>query len=251
MDVAPSIRLLAGLAEVMSLPARSWPADRTGIAPLSPRDLAAAYGGPMARIFNHALAQDLGLAALPFPDSVVVALKTDPALPAALRIAAAPFGELLPALRHLSAAIHARSVNSAVRKADRLAILDMLGEDAEMTAQRQADVFFPSLRTLAIDEPVQTPSAAGEAAMQDDETAWSRPAVAGDILSLPPALRRAFDVLCLYVASIHPTLADLMAARFGTAHRPAGEALTLSPVHAIEIRDLLERKVPAWSMPIA
>ncbi len=246
-EVSQSIRLIARLASVMARPADSWPSDMTGLASLPPAAAAELYRGQRGAVFQKALAIDLGLADIEIGDSFMVELRTAPDVAQAVRIACAPVPEIMIALRHLAACIYCKAVNGAVRKADREAMLAMLGADGLTTAQRQAEVFWPSLARLAT---VEARLAATLVEPQPSEEPWTRPATSTVILGHPLALQHAYAVLLAHVTRTSATIGRILRARLGAVPGAFGTP-ALSPVQDRDIRDLLERKVPTWSTTIA
>lgn len=246
-EVSQSIRLMARLAEVMSRPADYWPQEMTGLASLPPNALADLYRGNRGALFQKALAMDLKLADIEIGDKFMVELKTVSDVAQAVRIACAPIPEIMVALRHLAACIYCKAVKSAVRKSDRDAMLDMLGADGLLSAQRQAEVFWPSLAGLAV---VETGLAAIPAEPPPSDGPWNRPATSTSIAGKPPALHHAYSILLAHVTAVSATVGRILRARLGAVPGQFGPQ-TLSPQQDREIRDLLERKVPAWSTTIA
>ena len=246
-EVSQSIRLIARMAEVMSRPADYWPREMTGLASLSPDVAADLYRGGRGALFQKALAMDLKLADIEIGDSFMVELRTVPDVAQAVRIACAPIQEIMLALRHLAASIYCKAVNGAVRKSDRDAMLDMLGADGLLTAQRQAEVFWPSLSGLAT---VKAGLAAAPVEPSASDGPWKRPATSPTIAGKPPAIQHAYAILLAHVSAVSATVGRILRARLGAVPGDFGRQ-TLSPQQDREIRDLLERKVPTWSTTIA
>ncbi|MDO6966475.1 hypothetical protein [Rhizobium alvei] len=246
-EVPQSIRLIARLAEVMARPAEHWPQEMTGLATMPPDTVSGLYRGSRSALFQKALAIDLKLADIKIDDSFMVDLRTVPDMAHAVRIACAPIAEIMVALRHLAACIYCKAVNGAVRKSDREAMLDMLGVDGLLTAQRQADVFWPSLSGLAA---VTTGLATTPAEPPTSDGPWHRPSTSKAITARPPALQHAYAVLLGHVNALSETVSRILQARLGTVPASYGPQ-TLSPQQDRDIRDLLERKVPTWSTTIA
>jgi hypothetical protein len=247
-EVPQSIQLLARLADVVARPADFWPADMTGLATLPPTTVASLYKGRSGALFQRALAADMKLSEIEIGDNFMVELRTVPDVAGAVRIASAPIEEIMTALRHLAAAIYCKAVNGAVRKADRDAMHDMLGADGLLTAQRQAEVFWPSLAQLAsldarlIGNPIAEPPST--------DGPWKRPGTSLAIAGKPLALQHAYGILLAYVGAISETVTGILRARLGDV---AGDfaATPVSARQTQEIRDLLERKAPTWSTTIA
>lgn len=246
-EVSQSIRLMARLAEVMSRPADYWPEDMTGLASLSPAATADLYRGGRGALFQKSLAMDLKLADIEIGDSFMVELKTVPDVAQAVRITCAPIQEIMVALRHLAASVYCKAVNGAVRKSDRDAMLDMLGFDGLLTAQRQAHVFWPTLAQLAT---IEARLAASLGEPPPSEGPWQRPATSMIIAGRPLALQHAYAILLAHITAVSATVGRILRARLGAVPGAFGSA-ALSPQQNGEIRDLLERKVPTWSTTIA
>jgi hypothetical protein len=246
-EVSQSIRLIARLAEVMSRPADHWPPEMTGLTTLPPDAVSGLYRGNRGALFQKMLAIDLKLADIEIDDSFLVELRTIPDVAHAVRIACAPIAEIMVALRHLAACIYCKAVNGAVRKSDRDAMLDMLGADGLLTAQRQAEVFWPSLSGLAT---IKAGLAIAPNEAQASEGPWQRPSTSTAITERPPALQHAYAALLAHVSALSTTVSRILHARLGAVPAAFGTQ-TLSPQQDRDIRDLLERKVPAWSTTIA
>lgn len=248
-EVSQSIRLLARLAEVVSKPADYWAADLTGLASMPPEALSSLYHGRSGALFQKALATDLAFSDIDVGENFMVELKTAPDIGLAVRIACAPISEITAALRHMAASIYCKAINGAVRKSDRDAMFDMLGADGLLTAQRQAEVFWPSLAQLAsvdarlVAKPIEeTP--------EPTEKEWKRPATSMAIAGQPRAIQHAYAILLQHVGGVSVTIARLLQARLGRPPEDLGPK-SLSPQQSREIRDLLERKAPTWSTIIA
>ncbi len=133
-EVSQSIRLMARLAEVLSRTADFWPHDMTGLASLSPDAAAELYRGEQGPLFQKRWpwtwnSPGWTLAKVSWSNSAPSRMWPD-----VVRMACAPVSDIMVALRHLAACVYCKAVNGAVRKADRDAMLDMLGTDGLLTA---------------------------------------------------------------------------------------------------------------------
>lgn len=260
-----SLRLQCSLAAAITDPSSLVAPDLLGIAPWSPRRVEALRKGPQGRRFEHALAVDLGLVDLASGETLAMGLRTREDVRLALRMSIAPTAEIRTGVRQLAATVFRKTIGRAVRRADRQLLSEFLGEDALLTAARQAETFWPSLAVFDAldtallarpDEPVRDKEATAEGGR---EPAWTRPTLAREIETLPALLRHAWGILHACVDGIDKTSGVLLRARFGSALAglvpaagPKGSSAEelLSASQRTVIFNLLQRKVPAWSTSI-
>ena len=260
-----SLRLQCSLAAAISNPASLVAPDLQGLSPWGPDRLEPFRGGPHGRFLATALATDLGLSQLVAGESLGVGLRTREDVRLALQISIAPFAELRAGVRQLAAATFRKTIGNAVRKADRLMLSEFIGEEALLTATRQAETFWPSLSVFdtldpgLLARPPEPSQPDGEAAAGDLRP-WSRPVLSREIAALPAILRQTWGILHACVDATDKTSGAILRARFGAGIAdllPAagllGPSVAARPVPAPQCAaafNLLQRKVPAWSTSI-
>lgn len=262
-----SIRLQCSLAAAITDPSSLIARDLLGVAPWGPVRLDTLCRGPHGHFIAHSLAIDLGLNDLVAAESLAVGLRTREDVRLALQISIAPAAEIRDGARQLAAAAFRKTIGGAVRKADRLMLSEYLGEDALLTATRQAETFWPSLSVFDTRDPAllgrpQDATEGDDASRQPEavDAAWSRPRLAREIAGLPLLLRQSWGILHACVDATDKTSGAILRARFGAAITdllPEGAALgrpvaerPLPPSQCAVIFNLLQRKVPAWSTSI-
>ncbi|WP_187972897.1 hypothetical protein [Aquibium microcysteis] len=256
-----SVRLQCSLAAAITNPASLVASDLQGLSPWDPDRLKPFRDGPNGDLVARALAADLGLHDLAAGDSLAVGLRTKEDVRLALQIAIAPASELRAGVRQLAAATFRKTIGNAVRKADRMMLSEHVGEEALLTATRQAETFWPSLSVYdtldpgLLAAPQEPAQAHGEAA-----AAWSRPRLSREIALLPAILRQAWGILHACVDATDKTSGAMLRARFGAGladllpagglRGPAAAARSIPAPQCAVIFNLLQRKVPAWSTSI-
>ena len=258
-----SVRLQCSLAAAIANPRSLVADDLQGLSPLSPDRLRPFREEPL---FAHALAMDLGLYELVAGESLTVGLRTKEEVRLALQISIAPMAELRTGVRQLAAAAFRKTIGNAVRKSDRLMLSEHLGDEALLTATRQAETFWPSLSVFdsldpaLLARPPEPAQPGGDAApgAPTGASPWSRPVLSREIGTLPAILRQSWGILHACVDATDKTSGAILRARFGAGLGdllPAAGLLGTSAAarsipasQCAAILNLLQRKVPAWSM---
>jgi hypothetical protein len=260
-----SVRLQCSLAAAIANPTSFVAADLQGLSPWSPERLQPFRDGPKGDVFAQALAIDLGLFDLAAGESLAIGLKTREDVRLALLISMAPISELRNGLRQLAAVAFRKTIGNAVRRADRLMLSEHLGEEALLTATRQAETFWPSLSVfdtldpalLASPQALAQPADAAAGATPGGGDRWSRPVLSREIEGQPAILRHSWGILHAAVETTDKASGAILRARFGTGladllpatglRGPSGAAKSLPAPQCAAIFNLLQRKVPAWS----
>lgn len=267
--VPKSVRLQCSLAAAIADPASLVAPDLQGLPPWGPDRLGPFRDGPQGRFLASALATDLGLHDLSGGDTLAVGLRTREDVRLALQISIAPAADLRTGVRQLAAATFRKTIGNAVRKADRLMLSEFIGEEALLTATRQAETFWPSLSVFdtldpaLLDRPAEPAQPDGEPSARDaraGSTPWSRPVLSGEIAALPAILRQTWGILHACVDATDKTSGAMLRARFGAGladllpagglRGPAAAARSIPAPQCAVIFNLLQRKVPAWSTSI-
>lgn len=264
-----SVRLQCSLAAAITNPASLVAPDLQGLAPWGPDRIAPFRDGPHGQALARALMADLGLDDLVAGEALTVGLRTREDVRLALQIAIAPASELRTGVRQLAAATFRKTIGNAVRKADRQMLAEHVGEEALLTATRQAETFWPSLSVFdtlepgLLARPAEPPQPDAEPAAGDARAgaaAWSRPILSREIALLPAILRQTWGILHACLEATDRTSGAMLRARFGAGlaellpagglRGPAAAARTVPAPLCAAVFNLLQRKVPAWSTSI-
>jgi hypothetical protein len=258
-----SVRLQCSLAAAITNPGSLVAPDLQGLSPWGPDRLAPFRDGAHGQALSRALAADLGLDALVAGEALTVGLRTKEDVRLALQISIAPASELRAGVRQLAAATFRKSIGNAVRKADRMMLSEHVGEEALLTATRQAETFWPSLSVFDTLDPgllARPQEPAQSDAEADGGAPWSRPVLSREIALLPAILRQAWGILHACLDATDGTSGAMLRARFGAGlaellptgglRGPAAAARSIPAPLCAVIFNLLQRKVPAWSTSI-